>query len=106
MADAAKGTMAHGIPFVAIVTALVMTLHHFNALDQEKQRRWVLRKGVYLCSRYSRDFTVLLFDVDGFYIEVYFYTATNTIFLLKSFDQTDPLTPYLHAIDIQSLLKN
>jgi hypothetical protein len=83
-----------------------MTLHHFNALNQEKQRRWVLKKGVYLSARYSHDFTVLLFGVDGFYIEVYFYTATNTIFLVKSFDQTDGLLPYLQNINIQALLQN
>lgn len=82
-----------------------MTLHHFNALNQEKQRRWVLQRGVYLCSRTSHDFTVLLFQLDHFYIEVYFYTATNTVFLIKSFDHTDPLHPYLDAIDIAPLLQ-
>lgn len=84
--------------------ALVMTLHHFNALDQEKQRRWVLENGVYLCSRSSQDFIVLLFGLDGFYIEVFFYTATNRVFLIKSFDQTEALLPYLDRIDIQPLL--
>ena len=86
--------------------ALVMTLHHFNALNQEKQRRLVLQKGVYLTGRRTRDFTVLLFDVDGFYIEVYFYTATNKVFLIKSFDHTDLLQPYLNTIDIKFLLQD
>ena len=88
------------------IIALVMNLHHFNALNQEKQRRLVLQKGVYLTGRRTRDFTVLLFDVDGFYIEVYFYTATNTVFLIKSFEHTDPLQPYLNSIDIKALLKD
>lgn len=81
-----------------------MTLHHFNALSQEKQRQWVLQQGTYLCCRHSRDFTVLLFQVGPFYIELYYYTATNSVFLIKSFDDPDELQPYFDQIDIAPVL--
>lgn len=82
-----------------------MTLQHYNAMDQEKQRLWVLHKGVYLCARKTRDFTVFLFALDGFYIEVYFYNANDLIFLIKSFDDTDELEPYLQEINLTPLLQ-
>ena len=81
-----------------------MTLHHFNALNPEKQRQWVLQQGAYLCCRHTRDFTVLLFQVSHFYIEVFYYTATNTVFLIKSFEDTSELQPYFDGIDIAPVL--
>ena len=82
-----------------------MTLLHFNALDQEKQRWWVLHNGVYLCNRKTRDFTVFLFQLDGFYIELYFYNVDNGVFLIKSFDHTNELDPYLDGINLTPLLQ-
>ena len=82
-----------------------MTLQHFNALNQEKQRWWVLERGVYLCNRKTRDFTVFLFQLDGFYIEIYFYNADDTVFLIKSFDDMDSLEPYLTQINLTPLLQ-
>lgn len=81
-----------------------MTLQQFNVMDQEKQRWWVLHRGVYLCSRKTRDFTVFLFSLDSFYIEMYFYNANDLVFLIKSFNDTGELEPYLDDINLTPLL--
>ncbi|MGV3657601.1 MAG: hypothetical protein ACO1NX_06590, partial [Chitinophagaceae bacterium] len=66
-----------------------MTLQHYHAMDQEAQRWWVLHNGVYLCNRKTRDFTVFLFALESFYVEMYFYNVNDLVFLIKSFDSTD-----------------
>ena len=82
----------------------VMTLHHFNALDQDKQRWWVLERGVYLSNRKTDDFTVFLFQLDGFYIEIFFHNENDEVYLIKSFANTDELEPYLEEINLFQLL--
>ena len=82
-----------------------MTLQHYNAMNQEKQRWWVLHKGVYLTNRKTRDFTVFLFALEAFYIELYFYNANDLVFLIKSFEDTAELEPYLEDINLTPLLQ-
>ncbi len=81
-----------------------MTLQHYHAMDQEAQRWWVLHNGVYLCNRKTRDFTVFLFALESFYVEMYFYNVNDLVFLIKSFDSTDELDPYLEEVNLTPLL--
>jgi hypothetical protein len=51
------------------------------------------------------DWNVFLFQVDGFYVEVFYERKTQKAVLFKSFDDTDQLEPYLNKIDLLSLMK-
>ena len=54
--------------------------------------------------RKSLGVSVLLFQLDGFYIEVFYNTATATVSFIKSFNYMDGIEAYLINIDISDLL--
>lgn len=82
----------------------VMTLQQFRAVSCSSQERLVKRKGVFLMERKSLGVAVLLFQLDGFYVEVFYNTATATVSFIKSFNDMDGIEAYLTNIDISELL--
>jgi len=50
-----------------------MTLQHFNTLSQHKKHRKLLVNGVWLADRETEDSTVLLFQLDAFYVKIFFF---------------------------------
>ena len=83
-----------------------MTLTQFNALSRQTQQETVLRSGIFLSERKQGAFRVMLYQLEGFYIEVYFYKQSNVVFWLKSFSSTEELQPYLQQIDLTQLLQD
>jgi hypothetical protein len=80
-----------------------MDLHHFHALSQEGQKETVQRKAVFLAERQTESFIVLLYQLEGFYIEVFQQKFDHKIVWIKSFSSTEQLTPYLNQIDLSNL---
>jgi hypothetical protein len=48
----------------------------------------------------------MLYQVDGFYVEIYFATLSRNAIWFRSFGSTKNLHPYLQQIDISSLFKD
>ena len=80
-----------------------MTLYDFYTLSAEEQKDRVLTDGVHLISRKAGDSRIMLYQLDGFYVEAYFDDIEEEVIPLRSFRTTDLLTPYLKEIDISSL---
>lgn len=53
--------------------------------------------------RKSLGVSVLLFQLDGFYVEVFYNTATNSVSFVKSFEDMDGLEVYLPMVDISAV---
>jgi hypothetical protein len=81
-----------------------MRLKDFSVLEQIAQQETVLDNGCYLSSRLFMDYTVLLFQLDEFYVELYYPRHKDKCVIIKSFENTDELDPYLRRINIESLL--
>ena len=81
-----------------------MTLQHFKALATDKQRKALLQKGAFVADRITSAFCVYLFQIDKFYVEIFFTKESDDIVWIKSFENTDELEPYLTHINISSLL--
>jgi hypothetical protein len=81
-----------------------MTLQHFNTLSQHKQHRNLLVNGVWLADRQTQESTVLLFQLDSFYVEIYFSKPGDEIIQSISFDSVDFLDPYLEDIDLPCMV--
>lgn len=62
--------------------------------------------GEFIGDRRDEDHNILLYQVDSFYIEVYYHPDDNVIKRLRSFLSIEQLTPYLEKIDIVSLLND
>lgn len=81
-----------------------MTTHSFNALSQQKQRKLLLNKGTFLADRATDDCSVVLFHLEGLYVEVFFVREQDDIQWIRCLEDTDELDPYLPEIDLFHLL--
>jgi hypothetical protein len=80
-----------------------MKLQQFRSASQEVQEKLVKMRGVFLMERKSLGVSVLLFQLDGFYVEVFYNTTTSTVSFIKSFEDMDGIEAYLQRIDIRQV---
>jgi hypothetical protein len=60
-------------------------------------------KWAYLGKRNNPEPNILLYQIEGFYVEVFYHRQDNALKRLHSFFSTGQLLPYLDKIDIGSL---
>ena len=83
-----------------------MTVLQFKELTSRKKKITVLRTGSFLCERKRGLLRTMLYQVDGFYVEIWFLRFGREVLWYKAFDNTQSLQPYLKQIDISGLLGN
>ena len=81
-----------------------MTLYQYKALDQTDQACVLWNKGVFLGERSNTEYTIALYPVEGFYVEVFYHQEKNSIERLRSFRSVYQLRPYLEKISVQELI--
>ena len=79
-----------------------MKFYHFIALDNETKTN-AIWGGSMLADRLDGDTYILLYELGGFYVEVYYSMRDNKIARLKPFKITSDLAPYLDQINIGEL---
>lgn len=79
-----------------------MTLYDFKTLNEQQQANaaW---DGVFLDLRTEKNYNVLLYDLGGFYVEVYYSSVLNKIIKLRPFQSVQPLQPYLDGFNTEEL---
>ena len=80
-----------------------MTLEAFTLLDEKEQAQVLIDKGVFIAERIYRDFSIFLYQVDHFYVEIYHNLRYNVIQGMESFEDEEMLQPYLESIDLSTL---
>ncbi|MGN6399674.1 MAG: hypothetical protein ACTHMD_04415 [Flavisolibacter sp.] len=80
-----------------------MTLNQFRSSSNYVQQQMVKHHAVFLLERRSLDWNILLFQLDGFYVEVYYERKAQKVEKFKSFDDVEQLEPYLRKIDVPAL---
>jgi hypothetical protein len=81
----------------------LMTFNHFKCLSADDQQSILWRRAVELVRMRGVLHHYILYQVDGFYLEVQYLMPKRTIIQIACFEDTDLLEPYLHQIDIDSL---
>ena len=81
-----------------------MKLLEFNKMDAINKFDTICRSGEFLAERIYQGAKILLYQIDAFYVEVYYLSGLNKIHKMKSFSSTKLLKPYLEAIDISVLM--
>lgn len=81
-----------------------MTYQQFDRLSAKEQTDLVWNHAVHLAERQEGRFTVILYQMDGFYIELFYARHDNRRPVVRSFIDTDFLEPYLVHIDVNELL--
>jgi hypothetical protein len=79
-------------------------MQQFNTLSKQDQQNQLLKEGTFLAEREDGPFRIMLYQLDNFYVEVYFFNLYNKVAFLQSFSDTDVLEPYLEQMDINSML--
>ncbi len=79
-----------------------MTLYQFNALDEMEQQEAVW-SGTHIGERFDQEHSILLYQIDNFYVEVFYHREHNVIRRFRSFSSVTQLEPYLKKIDIKGI---
>lgn len=80
-----------------------MTLCEYNYLDQAEQFEALYDHGIHISDRADDDYCIILFQLDSFYIELYFHIEHNSLKKFRSFSNVDLIKPYLEQIDLSEL---
>jgi hypothetical protein len=83
-----------------------MTLYYFKSLNRKQMKLVVLRTGIFLSEKNYGLFRTMLYQVDGFYVEIFFTKFSKDAIWFRSFDSTKNLQPYLQQIDISALFQD
>lgn len=62
-----------------------------------------LKDGVYIASRRGLFCSIALFQVEDYYVEIFYNKKTNEVGRVKTFYGTELLEPYLKHIDISEI---
>ncbi len=76
-----------------------MTITDFQELDY-LGRMQATNTAVCISGRDEGEFIVLLYQLNGFYIEVYYHRRLRFIHQLHAFDDMDLLEPYLEKMQV------
>lgn len=80
-----------------------MTFEQFQALPKDIQRNVVKHFGVFLFGRSGVGVNVMLYQVEGFYVEIYFDEKMSESIHIRGFEDTKHLEPYLRKIDVSEV---
>jgi hypothetical protein len=83
------------------MTKKVLSLTEFKDVPQNVQFEVLHKHGVYVGKRKIDKQTVVLFQLHGFYVEVYYKQYRKVIDRLAISDSTDILLPYLDQVSIK-----
>jgi hypothetical protein len=77
-----------------------MNFFSFLQLDESEQIEVLWYNGEQIGRRREQEYLILLYQVEGFYVEVFYHTKLREIKKYLSFECTDRLEPYFESIDI------
>ena len=85
------------------MTKKALSLSEFIQLPQQLQFEILHKHGVYVRKRKIDKQTVVLFQLHGFYVEVYYKQYRKIIDHIVTSDSTEILQPYLNQIHLKGL---
>jgi hypothetical protein len=80
-----------------------MRMKDFRILQLDEQMDIIEKKGIFLDHRTCESYSVVLFQIDGFYVELFFHVIKLIYKKIRIFEDTTLLDPYINTIDITEL---
>ncbi len=81
-----------------------MKMHDFQLLPADDQIEILYQFGVYIGKHKKAFSIILLYQLEGFYVEVVYRKYRSHVKHLHCFDSTEFLEPYLKQIDVENLV--
>lgn len=97
--------MPHGLCYLLVEEEELMTLFEFRVLTDDEQVDHLYRDGVYIGKRKDKGVSVVLYQLGGFYVEVYYHQYRRHVCRINGFSSTGPLDPYLQEINVEDLVR-
>ena len=88
------------------MTRKALSLTEFAGLPEEIQFEVLHKHGVYIGKRRMEDRVAMLFQLHGFYVELFYSQYRKNIEQVLTSDQTEILQPYLDQVQIRDLSNN
>jgi len=80
-----------------------MTIEDFELLNGIEKMQALSAFAIFLAKRKDGCYSISLFQIDNFYVEIYFHTTQLIYISARSFENTSELAPYLEEIDISEI---
>jgi hypothetical protein len=80
-----------------------MTLRQFSKLSKEAQVNFIKKAGSFLFIRHEAGIDIMLYQIEGFYAEVFFDSVDKNSIRIRSFDDLASLDIYLKEINLSEL---
>lgn len=81
-----------------------MKLFEFQRLSEGEQIAALYQHGVYIGKRKIESMTVLIYQLDSYYVEVFYRSYRRLIYKIRCSGSTSILDPYLEQIDVEYLV--
>ena len=81
-----------------------MKIGEFKKLSPGNQLKTVFKKGAYIADRCERDFTVVLYKLGRFCVEVFYHESDSEPVATKPFLSTDKLRPYFREVNLATVV--
>lgn len=80
-----------------------MTLYKFNKLSLQQKISFLEMAGAQIDSRNEASFKIVLFQIEAFYVELYYKKQSIKICKMEAFTVSRKLKPYLEKINLEIL---
>ena len=82
-----------------------MDLYQFRELDQEDQAQTAWEYGEHIATRITLLHTVSLWQIEGFYVEIFYIKYRRVVHHIGFSESIDILDPYLDSITIGNIFE-
>ncbi|HEV3224544.1 MAG TPA: hypothetical protein VGZ90_16810 [Puia sp.] len=82
-----------------------MHISEFNFMDGMAKTQVLATEGVFLAERNEGCFRISLYQVNDFYVEIYYHKTRCFYICIRSFADVGELYPYFQDIDISEVYK-
>lgn len=82
---------------------LFMKMKDFKILGESEKMQVIETKGVFLGRRNEGSYAIALFQIEGFYVELFFHVIRLIYKKIRVFEDTASLDCYISRIDISDL---
>jgi hypothetical protein len=78
-----------------------MFLYEYNVLCNDEKAQILWDNGVFVVSKQAAGFTINLYALFDFYVEVWYNVEKNNIVKFQTFKSISRLAPYLDLINLE-----
>lgn len=92
--------MMNSIPHNSYNVMKKITPEQFMHLKRDQQESLVYDEGVFIALRQEPEFIIHLYQLETFYVELYFHQLVKAPVSIRTFSNTMGLDPYLSGMDL------